>query len=489
MIERLAAMPGTAVVSATADVPEWVPERVRQQVLTPAEAKGLEYHQTVCVIELDGACALAAVGTIAYADARLNEEMRRNAIDQARVALTRATDTLVLLDDEASWKTTPMKETAVDYSAADLIEHLTDDAATPHERAVSLAEECRALREENMERALVRGRQALELLGRGNEMGKVTEPAICRMVSDTVLATVAAGLLDEEWDEAKRGDAMALGAAAIERKSPVCDEDGKSVYDEGDDETARREKDEATTRAMVESELLQALADMQNKDLNGATGTADLVALLRGHDGTRTWADAAIGRHKARFAGDICAAANTIAAMDYRKPIVELWLRAIGVEDAAGEAERLAVKAFDWLTRPQLRRGKNDEQERVLNAAEAILATLPEDPLREGRIEESEARPAEALKLYRKAGSAENIQRVIAENALWEEAGRHARRDRADRPAVAARARGARRTDARGNGEPAEHGRCRTAARGEHQEGVRGAGATAAQERAFTYSE
>ena len=181
VIERLAAMPSTAIVSATAEVPEWIPERLRHQVLTPAEAKGLEY-QTVCVVELDGGCALATVGTIAHADQRLNEEMRRNAIDQARVALTRATDTLVLLDDEASWTMTPMKERAVAYSAADLIEHLADDASTPDERAVALAEECRALREENVDRALVRGRQALELLGRGDEMGKVTDPATCRLV-------------------------------------------------------------------------------------------------------------------------------------------------------------------------------------------------------------------------------------------------------------------------------------------------------------------
>ena len=422
VIERLAAMPATAVVSATADVPEWIPERLRHQVLTPAEAKGLEY-QTVCVVELDGGCALATVGTIAHADPRLNEEMRRNAIDQARVALTRATDTLVLLDDEASWTMTPMKEKAIGYSAADLIEHLADDASTPEERAVALAEECRRLREENVDRALVRGRQALVLLGRGDDMGKVTDPATCRLVADSVLSSLAAGLLDEDWDEEKRNGATAMGQAAIVRKSPPTDEHGEAIYDPDDDEEAKTVKDEATARARVDSELLRGLAHMQGKSLTAGTRVADLVALLRGPDGTeRTWADSAIARHRARFAREIEAGADTIAAIEYRKPVVELRLRAIGVEDAEQEAERLARKAFDGMTNPRLPRGAEERSDRLLNAAEAVLATLPEDPLREAVIEEAELRWTEALKLFRKAGSVEDVERVITENALWEEA-------------------------------------------------------------------
>ena len=422
VITKLAAMPATAVVSATAAVPDWVPEKLREQVLTPAEAKGLEY-QTVCVIELDGACALATVGSIAHGDPRLNEEMRRNAIDQARVALTRATDTLVLLDDEESWTTTPMKEKAIDYSAADLVEHLADDAATATERAVALADECRALREENVERALVRGRQALELLGREGEMGKATDPAVCRAVADTVLGTIAAGLLDEDWDENKRKSVTSMGVMAVARKSQAWGENGEVIYDPGDDEAARTAKKEANARAMVENELVHALGRVQEGVMRGGNWVADSVALLRGADGTGlTWADAAIARHKARLAEDIEEEARTIDAMEYRKPVIELRLQAIGVDNAGQEAERLAIKAFDGLTSPRLARGAEENHDRLLNAAEAILATLPEDPLREGRIEEAELRWREALKLYRKAGSAEDVERVIVENAFWEEA-------------------------------------------------------------------
>ena len=101
---------------------------------------------------------------------------------------------------------------------------------------------------------------------------------------------------------------------------------------------------------------------------------------------------------------------------------MQLRLATIGIDDAEREAERLATKAFDWLTNPRLARGWEEPHDRLLNAAEAILATLPEDPLREGRIEEAELRWAEALKLYRKAGSVEDMQRVIVQNAFWEEA-------------------------------------------------------------------
>ena len=151
---------------------------------------------------------------------------------------------------------------------------------------------------------------------------------------------------------------------------------------------------------------------MQGKSLTAGTRVADLIALLRGPGGAeRTWADAAIARHRARFAREIEAGTDTIAAIEYRKPVVELRLRAIGVEDAAQEAERLARKAFDGMTNPRLPRGAEERSDRLLNAAEAVLATLPEDPLREAVIEEAELRWTEALNLFRKAGS-------VAENML-----------------------------------------------------------------------
>ena len=98
LVERLAALEGTAVITAAQDPPAWLDERCRKLVLTPAEAKGLEYQQ-VCV--LDAGAAIESFNR-SQDDERtaLREESRRTAIDQLRVALSRATETLAVVNVE-----------------------------------------------------------------------------------------------------------------------------------------------------------------------------------------------------------------------------------------------------------------------------------------------------------------------------------------------------------------------------------------------------
>ena len=50
LVEHLAALEGTAVITAADEPPAWLDERRRKLVLTPGEAKGLEY-QRVCVLD------------------------------------------------------------------------------------------------------------------------------------------------------------------------------------------------------------------------------------------------------------------------------------------------------------------------------------------------------------------------------------------------------------------------------------------------------
>ena len=46
---------GLVVVTVADEKPVWVPERLRDMVLTPADAKGLEY-QSVCVLDPGHGC-------------------------------------------------------------------------------------------------------------------------------------------------------------------------------------------------------------------------------------------------------------------------------------------------------------------------------------------------------------------------------------------------------------------------------------------------
>ena len=87
----------TVMITTSGQVPDWVPEAHRKAVLTPADAKGLEY-QTVCV--LDGGRTLRELQERTYREATdtIEEESARTAIDGLRVAISRATEGLVLVD-------------------------------------------------------------------------------------------------------------------------------------------------------------------------------------------------------------------------------------------------------------------------------------------------------------------------------------------------------------------------------------------------------
>ena len=50
LLERLDEVEGLVVITVGDERPVWLPERLRDLVLTPADAKGLEY-QSVCVLD------------------------------------------------------------------------------------------------------------------------------------------------------------------------------------------------------------------------------------------------------------------------------------------------------------------------------------------------------------------------------------------------------------------------------------------------------
>lgn len=98
-LEELVGLTRTKVVAASSRPPEWLPPHVRDAVLTPAEAKGLEYE---AVVVLDPGKALARFRSFSKDEWRLNEEQSRTLIDQLRVAISRASDCLAFLDVAAS---------------------------------------------------------------------------------------------------------------------------------------------------------------------------------------------------------------------------------------------------------------------------------------------------------------------------------------------------------------------------------------------------
>ena len=128
LLERLDEVEGLVVITVADEKPTWVPERLRDMVLTPADAKGLEY-QSVCVLDPGRVLARleAATGSLMTGTSQaLREQEHRTAIDQLRVALSGATETLAFVDvagdEDTHALSAELLEDAAPYHADDLLQ-------------------------------------------------------------------------------------------------------------------------------------------------------------------------------------------------------------------------------------------------------------------------------------------------------------------------------------------------------------------------------
>ena len=192
LVERLAALEGTAVITAAQDPPAWLDEGRRKLVLTPAEAKGLEYQQ-VCV--LDAGAAIESFNR-SQDDERtaLCQESRRTAIDQLRVALSRATETLAVVNVEPTTEedlaTLALVGGTGRYRADDLIERFGDQTATPEERTNEAVRRAEAVAEEDPERAWEIACQAMAEMGEPHLPNGVADTTVRRATRATAMRMV-----------------------------------------------------------------------------------------------------------------------------------------------------------------------------------------------------------------------------------------------------------------------------------------------------------
>ena len=168
VLEQLTELENVTIVSPEPDPPAWLPQALRNVVLTPAEAKGLEY-QTVCVLEPGRFLAGLDHADDGTEAALLEEHMRRTAIDRLRVTLSRSTETLAFVDvrgdDAALGLRREMLGSAVRFEPADLVEHLADTETAVEERVDRRVQEARGLVDERPAQAWMRADQAVNLLG------------------------------------------------------------------------------------------------------------------------------------------------------------------------------------------------------------------------------------------------------------------------------------------------------------------------------------
>jgi hypothetical protein len=197
LLVALSSREGLALISLEEAVPAYVPEAVRPAVLTVSEAKGLDFH-SVCVLDagrhLD---RIMRERERVRADSDIEGLRKRLAIDQLRVALSRATERLLWLDLSPSDRIVRNSvsflnggQPAVGVAAcvpAALLKTLEEDQLDPEERVQRCQMDARQYLQVRPEMAWSRAQQAVTLLGPPGSLAAVADQA----TRDTAYLTLA----------------------------------------------------------------------------------------------------------------------------------------------------------------------------------------------------------------------------------------------------------------------------------------------------------
>ena len=315
----------------------------------------------------------------------LREHEHRTAIDQLRVALSRATETLAFVDvagdAEAHALSAELLEDAAPYDADDLVEHFADDVP-PDERVQARTHDARALIDTAPGRAWQRACQAMRLLGDPQLPNGVSDERVRIESHTTLLATAARLLVDGVPAAVRRDEVVNMAAEAIVLLGRT-DHYGRAF-----------EALDAWTQAPQTPPfaLLDATLGLDSDGSWVRQALPPVAQRLR--DAVETFADepAAAGA----YAGD-----------------VEGWLQLTGYAgDAAAKARALRCRSVDTLT----------EAGESLGAAQVLVAVKPPDLARLGRLREAQGRLEDAAETYEVAEMAADALRNWRAAGKWEQA-------------------------------------------------------------------
>jgi len=435
LLERLDEADEVVVLTARNDPPSWVPEHLRDSVLTPAEAKGLEY-QSVCLLDPGRLLShLRSEEQEFLVDAELDQQARRTAIDHLRVTLSRATETLACIDveatDEEQALSLALLGDAAPYTPEDLLDHFAQADASPEERVQARTNDARLLIDSAPGRAWQRARQAFRLLGDPELPNGVSDRAVRLDARTTLLATAARLLVDGPPDGVQRREVFQAAREAIfsaDGSPPVASE--STVHRTGPGErpdTSERsaaERHRAFLRGHQEEQTLLELAAWSDD-----RSAPPLALLERAHTldvlqqpGGDWLRPALLPAAQALREGLNAAAADPEYAAWFAETQVEAWLRLTGYTgDAPARVRLLRGKAFDTLLKAAAGE-KGPARRKRLGKAEALLETITPDPLRLGRLREAQERPEEAAAAYERAGAHKEVLRVWRNAGDWERA-------------------------------------------------------------------
>lgn len=376
-----------AMVTPESTLPDWVPPQRRHAVLTPEEAKGLEYS-SVCVLDLGS--VLTRLRRSVDDQDPLEIHMRRTAIDRLRVALSRATENLILVDvapdDRARQLCLELLGTAERFTAGDLLELFEDADYPPDERIYTRTNDARTLADVSLERAWERALQALRLLGGAGGRALVDDQSVQDEVCLTVLGIGARRLVEDGLEGAMR-DTISQTA-------------------------------EAVTQAWGSPKQFKVVRELAQWTANRTGQPLDLLeAGLELDESDRAWLDAALPAVQQQLRQAIRDCAGDAGSAPRFEGDVEGILEVSGfMGDVGEEARRLRKVALDALA---------DAAD--FNTASQVMARMESpEPRQVAIVSEGFGRHAQAAAAFEEAGMSKDALRNWRRAGEYEKALPHA---------------------------------------------------------------
>lgn len=400
LLEQLADADEVVMLSPRSDPLPWVPEHLRDSVLTPEQAKGLEY-QSVCVLGPGSLLSSLPEPDDDRFDDELDQLEYRIRIDHLRVAASRATETLVFVDMAPSYNerfhSMQLLGDAAPYTAEDLVDHFANADASPEERVLVRTNDARMLADSAPARAWQRAYQAFQLLGEPDLPNGVSDPVLRRETRTLLLSMVVPILVDLDWQGDADHLAEAHSAAMVAARGP----DGSSSKD---------------------LDALEALWDWRL--YREPFSLLEAALSLGQSEDSADWLSPGLLPAAQRLRQELeAAASNPQEAARFDSPGVEGWLRLTGYEgDTPSKAHELRQAAFDTLV--QAANGSESEKGRLrhIEAADSLMARISPDFMRLGRLREAQGRPEDAVDAYTRADASGEALRVWRQHGVWERA-------------------------------------------------------------------
>ena len=413
VLEQLTELENVTVVTPEADPPAWLPQTLRDTVLTPAEAKGLEY-QAVCVLDPGSFLEGLDHAHDGSESALVEEHVRRTAIDRLRVALSRSTETLVFVDvgsdDAALSRSRQLLGDPVRFEPADLVQHLADTETTAEERVDRRVQEARALIDERPGQAWLRADQAVKLLGDPELPNGVSDKDLRKRARVTLLATAARLLIDGMPDSVARQDVGHAARKAIADLEATADDpkrtDTSAMESIAEQVTPPDQTGRSTNLTAFDELEAWAWPDRATCPPFGLLN----AALALGNQGE--WLRAAIPPVQQTLRGAIEQHAATPSEASRLDGDVEGWLELTSYPGVpTDEARRLRIIAVEVLI------------DHDTKAAGRVLAkVVPEETRLVARLLEAQSRFDEAAETFERAKMPGDALRAWRMAGRWEQA-------------------------------------------------------------------